>query len=204
MLHIEGEEWGSSFAFPNGLGEGNLRCSHNSFEIPQHLQSNFEMDNADGSDESGWTLRTDSENTSASPASSTAETPTLQSDADDVDEGVGGGDVDRYLGAPSTSPPLRSSSSDDPDVEYAEDCKVSNVQLLSSLSLSEDEIDTRPRFSKRFAKLFPSISALPCLSPSMVSIDSRCNIAGAVFCLNLRDGAMPAPLGLDCSSRSGK
>ena len=49
------------------------------------------------SDESGWTLRTDSENTSASPASSTAETPTLQSDADDVDEGVGGGDVE---GAP--------------------------------------------------------------------------------------------------------
>ena len=97
MLHIEGEEWGSSFAFPNGLGEGNLRCSHNSFEIPQHLQSNFEMDNADGSDESGWTLRTDSENTSASPASSTAETPTLQSDADEVDEGVGGGDVE---GAP--------------------------------------------------------------------------------------------------------
>ena len=97
MLHIEGEELGSSFAFPNGLGEGNLRCSHNSFEIPQHLQSNFEMDNADGSDESGWTLRTDSENTSASPASSTAETPTLQSDADEVDEGVGGGDVE---GAP--------------------------------------------------------------------------------------------------------
>ena len=110
----------------------------------------------------------------------------------------------QLFGAPSTSPPLRSSSSDDPDVEYTEDCKVSNVQLLSSLSLSEDEIDTRPRFSKRFEKLFPSISALPCLSPSMVSIDRRCNIAGAVFCLNLRDGAMPAPLGLDCSSRSGK
>ena len=94
MLHIEGEEWGSSFDFPNGLDESKLRCSNNSFEIPQHLQSNFEMDNVDGSDESGWTLRTDSENTSASPASSTAETPTLQSDADEVDEGVGGGDVE--------------------------------------------------------------------------------------------------------------
>jgi hypothetical protein len=94
MLHIEGEEWGSSFDFPNGLDESKLRCSNNSFEIPQHLQSIFEMDNVDGSDESGWTLRTDSENTSASPASSTAETPTLQSDADEVDEGVGGGDVE--------------------------------------------------------------------------------------------------------------
>ena len=66
MLHIEGEEWGSSCDFPNewgsscdfpnGLDESKLRCSNNSFEIPQHLQSNFEMDNVDGSDESGWTL----------------------------------------------------------------------------------------------------------------------------------------------------
>ena len=64
----------SSAEVSNGLVGGSLRCSDNSFEVPEYLTIHFDMDDADGSDESSSTLGTDSQQTSASL---TAETPTV-------------------------------------------------------------------------------------------------------------------------------
>jgi hypothetical protein len=74
MRDIEGEDWGSN---KKGFGsEGD--------EVPLNLQCHFEIDDVDGSGESSWTIGTDDEQTSAS---SQADTPTLQSDAEELGGG---------------------------------------------------------------------------------------------------------------------
>ena len=89
MFNIEGEkEWGSSFDFPSGLVPNgwSFQGSHNR-GVSESLQNHFDMDDVDGSDGSSWTLGTDPDQTSASPA---ADTPTLQSDAEEMENEFGG------------------------------------------------------------------------------------------------------------------
>ena len=75
MLDIEGEARACENVHPQNL-----------FQIPGYLQSHVEMDDINGSNTSSWTLSTDPDQTSAS---SQADTPTTQSDAE-----FGGGDVE--------------------------------------------------------------------------------------------------------------
>ena len=80
-MHIEGEEWG--LGLPDETWGAGLTSNGNVFEVPKYLHHSLDMDHVD-SEESSWTLGTDSDQTSAS---SRADTPTMQSDLRSLEVG---------------------------------------------------------------------------------------------------------------------
>ena len=78
MVYIEGEDQGQT-----NPKSGSDSCYH----VPEWLQPHFELESVTGSDEESWSLKTDSEETSAS---SHDRTPSMQSDIEEP----GGGDVE--------------------------------------------------------------------------------------------------------------
>ena len=78
MVYIEGEDQGQT-----NPKSGSDSCYH----VPEWLQPHFELESITGSDEESWSLKTDSEETSAS---SYDRTPSMQSDIEEP----GGGDVE--------------------------------------------------------------------------------------------------------------
>ena len=111
----------------------------------------------------------------------------------------------QLLGTPTSCPPLK--PSEDAGVkDAAVDCRLSGFQRPATFIAVS--IPWRNFYATQVFINFHSISQgssfLPCLSPSMGTIDSWLNIAGAVFVLSRCDGGVPKPTGRDCSSRSGR